>query len=148
MPRKRRRRSVPEVLWRLFRDSARPLLDALVSSLLPPVAAPEEICRWCRGNLCLGCVVSRSKEEAKSFLLRPEDPGEYRKLMTQCFVVVHVEDPLPSAQFSPLVLCSQRQVVRRILRMDWICSVVRLRFSSCSGCYEDCRDNGGRETED
>ncbi|KAI4385161.1 hypothetical protein MLD38_003219 [Melastoma candidum] len=115
-PRRRKGRRVPEVLWRVFRGRAQPLLDAVASSLLPPAAsAPEEKCRWCRGSLCLGCAASRGEDVVKSFLLRPEDPGEYRKLMTRCFVVVHEEAALPWSRFSTLIIRSQRQIVMRIV---------------------------------
>ncbi|KAG2372480.1 Telomerase reverse transcriptase [Vigna angularis] len=104
MARKSNKRSVPGVLWRMFRHRARTLSDT-VTSLLPP---PPELCR-CDGRCCLGCTL-----DAKSFLLRPDDPSDYRKLLTQCYVVVSENTPaLPF--FVPLSGLSQDQVVKRTI---------------------------------
>ncbi|KAK8469216.1 hypothetical protein PHAVU_005G021500 [Phaseolus vulgaris] len=104
MARKRNKRSVPGVLWRMFRHRARTLSDT-VTSLLPP---PPQLCR-CNGRRCLGCTL-----DAKSFLLRPDDPSDYRKLLSQCYVVVSENAPsLPV--FVPLSGLSQNQVVKRTI---------------------------------
>ncbi|WVY99367.1 hypothetical protein V8G54_025437 [Vigna mungo] len=104
MARKSNKRSVPGVLWRMFRHRARTLSDT-VTSLLPP---PPKLCR-CDGRCCLGCTL-----DAKSFLLRPDDPSDYHKLLTQCYVVVSENAPsLPF--FAPLSGLSQDQVVKRTI---------------------------------
>ncbi|KAF7844369.1 telomerase reverse transcriptase [Senna tora] len=79
----RRKHKVPEILWRLFRDRARPMAETIVS-LLPP--SPKQ-CK-CKGKQCLGCSV-----DPLSFLLRPDDPSDYRKLLIRCFVVVSDNAP-------------------------------------------------------
>uniref|UniRef100_A0A2N9FAF5 Telomerase reverse transcriptase n=1 Tax=Fagus sylvatica TaxID=28930 RepID=A0A2N9FAF5_FAGSY len=89
MPKKRR---VPEVLWRLFRDRARSLACTIVS-LLPP---PPSLCLCCTGSQCLGC----SGAEAMSFLMRDDDPVDYLKLLNQCFVVVSDNAPPLSLSYS------------------------------------------------
>ncbi|XP_030543771.2 telomerase reverse transcriptase isoform X2 [Rhodamnia argentea] len=116
MPKKRR---VPCVLWRLFRDRARPLVDTIVKLLPPPPSAAAEQCRWCGGRRCLGCVRGGGEEAIASFLLRPDDPSEYRKLLTRCFVVVGDDAP-PLSDLSPLARWSQRQIVLRTIEM--LCS--------------------------
>ncbi|CAJ1958847.1 unnamed protein product [Sphenostylis stenocarpa] len=99
MARKRNKPSVPGVLWRMFRHRARTLSDT-ITSLLPP---PPQLCR-CDGRRCLGCTL-----DAKSFLLRPDDPSDYRKLLTQCYIVVSENAPsLPF--FVPLSGLPQDQV--------------------------------------
>lgn len=102
MARKSNKRSVPGVLWRMFRHRARTLSDT-VTSLLPP---PPKLCR-CDGRCCLGCTL-----DAKSFLLRSDDPSDYHRLLTQCFVVVSENAPsLPF--FVPPSGLSQDQVLNR-----------------------------------
>ncbi|XP_056159211.1 telomerase reverse transcriptase isoform X3 [Syzygium oleosum] len=120
-----KRRRVPHVLWRLFRDRARPLADAIVRLLPPPppaaaeAAAGAERCRWCGGRRCLGCVRGGGGAAVASFLLRPDDPSEYRRLLTRCFVVVGDDAP-PLSDSSPLARWSQRQIVLRTIEM--VCS--------------------------
>ncbi|RVX02947.1 Telomerase reverse transcriptase [Vitis vinifera] len=81
--RKRRKRRVPEILWRLFRHRARTLADTIVS-LIPPLPHCG-----CNGRRCLGCIGG----DADSYLLRPQDPCDYRKLLSECFVVVSYNAP-------------------------------------------------------
>ncbi|KAF8011834.1 hypothetical protein BT93_I0082 [Corymbia citriodora subsp. variegata] len=120
MPKKRR---VPHVLWRLFRDRARPLVDAIVELLPPPQpsasSAAVEHCRWCGGRRCLGCARGGGGAAVASFLLRPDDPPEYRRLLTRCFVVVGDNAP-PLSDLRPLARWSQRQIVLRTIEM--VCS--------------------------
>ncbi|KAL2330799.1 hypothetical protein Fmac_018380 [Flemingia macrophylla] len=104
MPRKRNRARVPGVLWRLYRHRARSLLDAITSLLSPPPA----LCR-CDGRRCLGCAV-----DANSFLLRPDDPSDYRKLLEKCCVVV--SENAPSVPFFvPPSGLPQQQIVKRTI---------------------------------
>lgn len=94
MAKKRSRRRVPEVLWRLFHNKARTLADTILSLIpSPPLAVAN--CR-CKGRRCLGCM----GDKAMSYLLRPKDPSDYRKLLTQCFVVVPDGAP-PLSGFDP-----------------------------------------------
>lgn len=83
---RKRRPPVPDVLWRVFRNRARTLSDTILS-LLPPPAPSPELCR-CKGRRCLCCSGHRS-----SFLIRPDDPSDYRRLLTKCFVVVAENAP-------------------------------------------------------
>ncbi|XP_061352944.1 telomerase reverse transcriptase [Gastrolobium bilobum] len=108
MPR-RRRAPVPDVLWRLFRDRARTLSDTIVSLLPPPPPSPD-LCR-CKGRSCLGC-----SHDSRSFLLRPDDPSDYRKLLAKCFVVVSENAPsIPF--FIPHSNSPQDQIVKRTIEL-------------------------------
>ncbi|MED6208226.1 hypothetical protein PIB30_043141 [Stylosanthes scabra] len=93
---RKRKPAVPGVLWRMFRNRARTLFDTVISLLPPPPASPD-LC-LCKGHRCLGCA-----PDPKSFLLRPADPSDYRKLLTKCFVVVAGNAPSVSRfyHFSP-----------------------------------------------
>ncbi|VVB14812.1 unnamed protein product [Arabis nemorensis] len=108
MPRKPRR-NVPEILWRLFGKKARNLKDTIVD-LIPDRNIQPEKCR-CRSKGCLRC--SRDKP---SFLLRPDDPSHYRKLVHRCFVVLHEQTP-PLLDFSPASWWSQREILERIIEI-------------------------------
>lgn len=96
------RRNVPEILWRSFGERAKNLKDSIIDLITPRSIQPEK-CR-CRGQGCLGC----SGDKA-SFLLRPDDPIHYRKLLHRCFVVLHEQAP-PPPRFSPTSWGSQRDV--------------------------------------
>ncbi|KAL2514504.1 Telomerase reverse transcriptase [Forsythia ovata] len=107
---KKRRRRVPEVLWRLFHHKARTLAETILS-LVPPPPATAAACR-CKGRRCLSC----SGDDAMSFLLRPNDPPDYRKLLTKCFVVVSENAP-PLTVFDPQCRWSQLEIVTRTIEM-------------------------------
>ncbi|XP_020553258.1 telomerase reverse transcriptase isoform X2 [Sesamum indicum] len=106
----RKRKRVPEVLWRLFRHRARSLAETILA-LIPPPPATASGCR-CKGPRCLYC----SGEEVMSFLVRPDDPSDYRKLLTGCFVVVSENAP-PLPVFDPHCRWSQCEIVRRSIEM-------------------------------
>uniref|UniRef100_A0A3Q7EJC6 Telomerase reverse transcriptase n=1 Tax=Solanum lycopersicum TaxID=4081 RepID=A0A3Q7EJC6_SOLLC len=80
------KRRVPEILWRLFHDRAR-TLGATILSLIPLKSSTN--CP-CKGRRCLGC---GGEYGAISFLLRENDPDDYRKLLNHCFVVVSDQAP-------------------------------------------------------
>ena len=80
----KKRKRVPEVLWRLFRKRAQSL-ECTIESLLP------------------------SSEKAMSLLVRDKDPLQYRKLLNQCFLVVSENAP-PLSHFNPHSRWSQSQV--------------------------------------
>ncbi|KAL7239924.1 hypothetical protein ACSBR2_005732 [Camellia fascicularis] len=105
----KKRQRVPEVLWRLFHNRARTLADTVIS-LIPP-SPPAAECR-CKGRRCLGC----SGQGYMSFLLRPDDPSEYRKLLTHCFVVVSDNAP-PLSTFRPDCRWSQDEIVKGTIEM-------------------------------
>uniref|UniRef100_M4CWJ1 Telomerase reverse transcriptase n=1 Tax=Brassica campestris TaxID=3711 RepID=M4CWJ1_BRACM len=105
------RRNVPEILWRSFGERAKNLKDSIIDLITPRSIQPEK-CR-CRGQGCLGC----SGDKA-SFLLRPDDPIHYRKLLHRCFVVLREQAP-PPPRFSPTSWGSQRDIVEKIIeKMD------------------------------
>ncbi|KAL0462694.1 UNVERIFIED_CONTAM: hypothetical protein Slati_0157000 [Sesamum latifolium] len=99
----RKRKRVPEVLWRLFHHRARSLAETILV-LVPPLPATASGCR-CKGRRCLSC----SGEKAMSLLVRPDDPSDYHKLLTGCFVVVS-EDAPPFPVFDPHCRWSQCEV--------------------------------------
>ncbi|KAL2616729.1 hypothetical protein AAZX31_08G154700 [Glycine max] len=100
--------AVPGVLWRMFGARARTLSSTIISLLPPP--SPPALCH-CRGRGCLGCAV-----DAEKFLLRPEDPSDYRELLSKCFVAVPRNAPSPLPFFSPLSSrLSQYMIVRRTI---------------------------------
>lgn len=101
-----KKKGVPVVLWRLFRDRARTLAHTILSLLPPP--RPEAECR-CKGRRCLGC----SGVDAASFLLRRNDPHDYKRLLHSCFVVIDLNAP-PLLDFYPDCHWSQEQVLTGI----------------------------------
>ncbi|KAL1346310.1 hypothetical protein HN51_019996 [Arachis hypogaea] len=106
---RKRRPTVPGVLWRMFRNQARTLCDTIISLLPPPLASPD-LCR-CNGRRCLGCAA-----DAMSFLLRPDDPSDYRKLLTKCFVVVAGNAPsVPCFYHCSPVTCPQNEIVCKVI---------------------------------
>ncbi|KAI5410408.1 hypothetical protein KIW84_055785 [Lathyrus oleraceus] len=105
---RKRKQQVPGVLWRLFRNRARTLSQTILSLLPPPPPSPD-LCH-CKGHRCLGCC-----SDARSFLLRPNDPPDYRKLLANCYVVVSENAPLIRF-FIPHSHCSQIQV---FLKMEY-----------------------------
>lgn len=109
----RRRTRVPEVLLRLFGDNARTLADTILA-LIPPRPATATGCR-CKGRRCLSC----SGDEAMSFLVRPGDPSDYRKLLTGCFAVVSENAP-PLPVFDPHCRWPQREVCTMCARLTWV----------------------------
>nr|GMC72337.1 telomerase reverse transcriptase isoform X1 [Ipomoea batatas] len=103
-----KKRRVPDVLWRLFRNRARTLSDT-IKSLIPPPPPSAAHC-LCNGRRCLGC----SGANAMEFLLRPTDTSDYRKLLKHCFVVIDENAPSFSV-FDPHHRWSQIQIVRRTI---------------------------------
>lgn len=103
MAAKKKKTRVPDILWRLFGNRARTLADTILA-LIPPSPERENACH-CSGKLCLGCC----GDESSSFLVRPEDPSDYYKLLTRCFVVVS-EVPHPPLDFDLRCFWSHREV--------------------------------------
>ncbi|GMP85110.1 hypothetical protein CsSME_00038399 [Camellia sinensis var. sinensis] len=98
---KKMRRRVPEVLWRLFHNRNCTLADTIISLIPPSLSLPECHCqRW----QCLGC----SGDDAMSFLLRPDDPSDYRKLLTHRVTVIS-NNARPLSTFH-LYCCFQDEV--------------------------------------
>nr|POF14772.1 telomerase reverse transcriptase [Quercus suber] len=89
MGKTKKRRRVPEVLWRLFRKRARSLA-CTIESLLP---------------LSMSSLVRDEK-----------DPSQYRKLLNQCFLVLSENAP-PLSHFNPHSRWSQSQIVQRTIEM-------------------------------
>ncbi|KAL9175576.1 hypothetical protein ABFS82_02G119800 [Erythranthe guttata] len=112
MARERKRKRVPEVLWRLFGSRARTLADTILS-LVPPPPNTAAGCR-CRGRRCLSCC--GGGDEARSFLVDPGDPSDYRGLLNRCYVVVSVNAP-PLRVFDPHCRWPQSEIVRRSIEM-------------------------------
>ncbi|XP_058225242.1 telomerase reverse transcriptase isoform X3 [Rhododendron vialii] len=121
-----RKRRVPEVLWRLFNSRARTLADTIISLIPPTTPSAAAACR-CKGRGCLGC----TGDGAISFLLRPDDPSDYRKLLYQCIVVVSDNAP-PFSAFYPDRRWSQQEVSPNpsvyywsyTVALNWLSSVI------------------------
>lgn len=130
------KRWIPQVLWRLFGNRARTLASAIVALLPYPPPSPAEC--PCKGLRCLGC----SGSDAMSFLLRPEDPDDYLKLLNRCFIVVPDDEPALS-YFHPHCRWSQAQVCMPIslfifIHMYWVMLYVSIHISLCV-CVETDR---------
>ncbi|EPS63703.1 hypothetical protein M569_11082, partial [Genlisea aurea] len=101
------RKRVPDVLWRLFGDRAQPLADAIIALIHAPDADAGGC--FCERRGCLYC----SGSNAMSYLVRPSDTAEYRKLLTKCFLVVSEDAPPVPGLHTCCTRWSQREVVRR-----------------------------------
>ncbi|CAI9103096.1 OLC1v1001530C2 [Oldenlandia corymbosa var. corymbosa] len=110
MAKGKKRKQIPEVLWRLFHKNARTLSDTVMSLLPSPPRAVAD-CQ-CEGRRCLGC----TGDKAMAYLIRPKDPADYRKLLNQCFVVIPDQAP-PFTSFDPHNRWSQLETVRRTIEM-------------------------------
>ncbi|KAK6933776.1 Telomerase ribonucleoprotein complex - RNA-binding domain [Dillenia turbinata] len=106
---KKRRRRVPEVIWRLYGDRARSLAETIIS-LIPPSSKGKCCCRG--SQKCLAC-----SDDAMSYLLRRDDPSSYSKLLRQCFVVVSQNAPPFPSSYHRRSHWSQLQVVTRTIEM-------------------------------
>ncbi|KAJ4970256.1 hypothetical protein NE237_003355 [Protea cynaroides] len=107
----KKKRRVPDVLWRLYRNRACTLADTIVSLLPLPPPSPADC--WCKGCGCLGC----SGDGAMSFLLRSDDPPDYHKLLNRCFVVMPDDQLQRRRAFYPECRWSQLTMVRRTIEM-------------------------------
>ncbi|XP_021744999.1 telomerase reverse transcriptase-like isoform X2 [Chenopodium quinoa] len=87
---KKKKERVPNVLWRQFRDKAASLSKTIIS-IIP------KFCNCNGKGKCIRCVFGNGDDDAAmTYLIRPDDPIEYRRLMTTCFVVVpHNAPPFP-----------------------------------------------------
>ncbi|KAI3935224.1 hypothetical protein MKW98_018413 [Papaver atlanticum] len=102
-----KKQRIPETLFRVYEHRARTLSDAIISLLPPPPSSPVE-CR-CKGRRCLGC-------SGIQFLLKIDDPYEYKDLLNKCFVVLSEDSP-PLTSFYPGCHWSQRQIVTRTIEL-------------------------------
>ncbi|CAL9202914.1 unnamed protein product [Musa hybrid cultivar] len=87
---RKRLRRVPAALRRVYGDLVQTLEAAILSLLPPPPSSPTE-CR-CRGRLCLGC-------GTPAYLLRQDDPPDYRILLTRGLCVLSCDAPPPPRVF-------------------------------------------------
>ncbi|KAF2320711.1 hypothetical protein GH714_030251 [Hevea brasiliensis] len=111
----RKKRRVPLVLWRLFRDRARTLATT-ITSLIPPHSPPPPPSCHCKGRLCLNCC--GTSENVMSFLLQSRDPPDYRKLLNHCFIVVTDNaPPFAATEFRPCNNWPQHEIVIRTIEM-------------------------------
>ncbi|XP_042018634.1 telomerase reverse transcriptase-like [Salvia splendens] len=95
---KRKRKGAPEVLWRLFGDRARTLGDTILALSPPPATG------------------GGGGDEATSFLVRSTDDLEYRKFLSETFVVVSDDAP-PPPPFDHRCRWSLLQLVRRTIEI-------------------------------
>ncbi|PIA36896.1 hypothetical protein AQUCO_03200096v1 [Aquilegia coerulea] len=111
MKRKRKQGRIPEVLWRIYGNRARTLVETVIDLLPKPPVSSSDKCR-CKGIGCLGC----NGSDPKGFLLRQSDPKDYFNLLTRSFAVV--SDKAPRVQsFSFDVRWTQEQVVKKTIEM-------------------------------
>ncbi|KAF5736435.1 telomerase reverse transcriptase-like [Tripterygium wilfordii] len=104
-----RRRKAPEVLWRLFNDRARTLAETIISMVPHPPPSPQSC--LCKGRGCLQCC-----QDAMSFLLKPGDHPEYRRILNRCFIVINRNAP-PTGPFYPQSRWPQNEIVPRVIEM-------------------------------
>ncbi|XVF00146.1 hypothetical protein REPUB_Repub03eG0260000 [Reevesia pubescens] len=105
----------PRILWKIFKDKARSLATT-ISCIIPPLP-PQSFpftCH-CKGRSCLQCC-----EDTMSFLLRLDDPVDYKNLLHDCFVVVN--DNAPFLEFYPDRHWSQKQLTRSSLTVELLTS--------------------------
>ncbi|KDO36704.1 hypothetical protein CISIN_1g027061mg [Citrus sinensis] len=101
---KKNKRRVPEVLWRLYRDRARSLSHT-VTYLFTQTQLPPS-----NSN-------TSGAEDDMSFLLKHNDPTDYRNLLNNCYIVINDNArPLPS-HFSLRNRWSQHQIVKKTIEM-------------------------------
>lgn len=128
----RKKRRVPEVLWRIFGHKARTLAET-IESLLPPVD-----CR-CQKRLCLRCCADGG--DSRFLLLRPDDPRDYRELLSQCYVVVS-EKESPEYPFTNRWNWTQHEVSDMLpfslLLWEFVCNF--LVWKNLCRCWW-CRDS-------
>ncbi|OMP10292.1 reverse transcriptase [Corchorus olitorius] len=104
---------IPKILWTIYKDKARSLattITSLIPRLPPPSLKPFSVACRCHGRSCLQCC-----EDPMSFLLRPDDPLHYKKLLNNCFVVV--DDNAPFLEYYPDRHWSQKQIVQKVVEM-------------------------------
>ncbi|WCJ18136.1 telomerase reverse transcriptase [Euphorbia peplus] len=98
---KTKKRRVPKILWRLFKDKPLPLSTTITSLTHSSQSCP------CNSQLCLSCCGSR--KNALSILLHPGDPDDYRNILHHSFAVLHDNaPPFSPNNFHP---CSQHEIV-------------------------------------
>ncbi|KAH9771487.1 Telomerase reverse transcriptase [Citrus sinensis] len=129
---KKNKRRVPEVLWRLYRDRARSLSHA-VTYLFTQTQLPPS-----NSN-------TSGAEDDMSFLLKHNDPSDYRNLLNNCYIVINDNArPLPShfslrnrwSQHQPLsLLCLQ--IVKKTIEM--IMSENPVSSNVISSAYDKAR---------
>lgn len=116
---KKNKRRVPEVLWRLYRDRARSLSHT-VTYLFTQTQLPPS-----NSN-------TSGAEDDMSFLLKHNDPTDYRNLLNNCYIVINDNArPLPS-HFSLRNRWSQHQVT--IMPGDNLCFFFYCFSSHCHCC--------------
>ncbi|XP_057456019.1 telomerase reverse transcriptase [Lotus japonicus] len=130
MHHRKRKSQAPAVLHRLFRDRARTLFDTIISLLPSPRPSPE-LC-FCNRRRCLGCAA-----DARAFLIRPDDPADYRKLLTKCYVVVSENAP-PVRFFIAQFLCPQIEVVKSTIEMLYQKGAAKSNVL-CAGYYDNSK---------
>ncbi|KNA21576.1 hypothetical protein SOVF_041310 isoform B [Spinacia oleracea] len=105
----KKKERVPNVLWRRFRDKAATLSKTIIS-IIP------KTCNCSGKGKCIRCIFGDGDEAAMSYLIRPNDSSDYRKLMNSCFVVVPENAPPLSPLLSFTRNWSQLQIVERTIQ--------------------------------
>lgn len=132
---KKKKRRVPEVLWRLYRDRARSLSHTVTyvftQTQLPPSSSNTS-----------------GAENDKSFLLKPDDPSDYRNLLNNCFIVISDNAPPLPSHFSLRNRWSQHQVTTMPRGNIWFFFVFpkSLLFVVSPDCQKVYRDDNVGES--
>ncbi|KAG9445304.1 hypothetical protein H6P81_016644 [Aristolochia fimbriata] len=103
-----KKRQVPEVFRRAYGDRARPLGDVILALLPSPLLLST--CP-CDGTRCLRCMGPADRSSA---ILRPDDPVEYRRLLTRACAVVSDQAP-PLFAFDPTPHHDQRYIIQSVI---------------------------------
>ncbi|XP_076902584.1 LOW QUALITY PROTEIN: telomerase reverse transcriptase-like [Bidens hawaiensis] len=125
---KTRRKRVPEVLWKLFKNRAATLAQTILS-LLPPqtqttTGTTQCYCKRSSSSsiqdyyyyyyyYCLHCC----QGDRMPFLLREDDPPDYRNLLHHCFLVLPDNAPSPPPSLDYHSRYPQLEIVRRTIEM-------------------------------
>ncbi|CAI0419754.1 unnamed protein product [Linum tenue] len=104
---------VPEVLRRLYGTRVKTLATSILSLISHPTASSPPSCS-CIGSRPFGCLLCTAGESALPFLLRPNDPSEYRELLNFSYVVFSDNAP-PLRDFRTDNYWSQHKIVQRVI---------------------------------
>ncbi|KAL8170409.1 hypothetical protein V2J09_022213 [Rumex salicifolius] len=111
----KRKKWVPDVIWRVFQSQARTLLDTILH-LIPHKCSCNTRTKSKTKWRCLRCCFHEDYEDKPvSYLIRPTDPPNYRILLKRSFVVVPRDAPPLLTDSTSGRRWSHLQIVRRTI---------------------------------